>query len=201
MPNDSLYIGLVPMFERYATMLIENELSMNIASINSRIISLISAGDDRTAKSAEKYLKDIADGKTGVIAENAFIDGVKSQPYGTTANSNTLTNLIEYEQYIKASWFNELGLNANYNMKRESINSNESQLNDDMLLPLVDNMLECRKIGLDKVNAMYGTNISVDFNSSWKNNVDEIETMLTEAETTPDNKPDDNGGAENESKD
>lgn len=176
--NDSLYMGLLPMFERYATAMMENEISMNVASINARIVSLISAGDDRTAKSAEKYLKDIASGKTGVIAENTFLDGVKSQPYGTTANSNTITNLIEYEQYLKASWFNELGLNANYNMKRESINSGESQLNDDMLLPLVDNMLHCREIGLEKVNAMFGTDISVSLNSSWEHNEKELEIAL-----------------------
>lgn len=174
-PNDSLYLGLLPVCERYATMLTENELSMNIASINSRIVSLISAGDDRTAKSAEKYLQDIADGKQGVIGENSFLDGVKSQVYGNTANSNAITNLIEHEQYIKASWFNELGLNANYNMKREAINSGESQLNDDMLLPLVDNMLECRKNGLEKVNKMFDTNITVRLASSWGYNAYEWE--------------------------
>lgn len=174
-PNDSLYIGLIPMFERYATSLVENELSLNLASINSRIISLISAGDDRTAKSAEKYLDDIEQGKRGVIAENAFLEGVKSQPYGNTANSNAMTNLIEYEQYLKASWYNEIGLNANYNMKRESISAGETGLNDDMLLPLVDDMLRCRKEGITRVNEMFGTQISVDFASSWEDNVQEIE--------------------------
>lgn len=182
-PNDSMYLGLLPMSERYATMLTENELSMNIASINSRIVSLISAGDDRTAKSAEKYLKDIADGKQGVIGENSFLDGVKSQVYGNTANSNAITNLIEHEQYIKASWFNELGLNANYNMKREAINSGESQLNDDMLLPLVDNMLECRENGLEKVNAMFGTNITVRLASSWGYNAEEWEQISGKPES------------------
>lgn len=175
--NDSLYLGLMPLFNRYSSALVENEISMQLASINARITSLISAGDDRTAKSAEKYLKDIADGKLGVIAENAFLDGVKSQPYGNTANSNTLTNLIEYEQYLKASWYNEIGLNANYNMKRESLNSNESQLNDDMLLPLIDNMFECRQIGIEKVNNMFGTDISVKLNSSWEDNQKEIELI------------------------
>ena len=174
-PNDSLYIGLMPLYEKYATALCENEISMNIATINSRIVSLISSGDDRTTKSAEKYLQDIIDGKIGVIGENAFLEGVKSQPYGTTANSNSITNLIEYEQYLKASWYNEIGLNANYNMKRESINSGESQLNNDMLLPLIDNMLTCREIGIQKVNNMFGTNISVSLSSSWEDNAEEIE--------------------------
>lgn len=175
--NDSLYLGLMPLFNRYSTAMVENEISMQLASINARITSLISAGDDRTAKSAEKYLKDIADGKQGVIAENAFLDGVKTQPYGNTANSNTLTNLIEYEQYLKAGWFNEIGLNANYNMKRESLNSAESQLNDDMLLPLIDDMLKCREIGIEKVNKKYGTNISVKLFSSWDDNQKEIDIL------------------------
>ena len=175
MPNDSLYLGLIPLFSRYATGMTENELSMKIAIINSRIIDLISAADDRTRESAEKFLADIVDGKLGVIAENAFLDGVRAQPYAATVNSNTLTNLIETEQYFKASWFNELGLNANYNMKRESLNTSESQMNNDALLPLVDDMLKCRKLAAVKVNEMFGTEISVSLASSWEDNEQEIE--------------------------
>ena len=174
MPNDSLYLGLIPMFSRYASGMTENELSIKIALINSRIVDLISAPDDRTRLSAEKFLSDIANGKHGVIAENAFLDGIRAQPYGTTANSNTLTNLIEMEQYFKASWFNELGLNANYNMKRESLNSSESQMNNDALLPLVDDMLKCRERAIEKVNEMFGTEISVSLASSWEDNEQEI---------------------------
>lgn len=175
MPNDSLYLGLIPMFSRYASCMTENELSMKLAIINSRIVDLISAPDDRTRASAEKFLADVADGKPGVIAENAFLDGIRAQPYGTTANSNALTNLIEMEQYFKASWYNELGLNANYNMKRESLNTSESQMNNDALLPLVDDMLKCRKLAAEKVNDMFGTEISVSLASSWEDNVQEIE--------------------------
>jgi hypothetical protein len=181
--NDSCYQGMLSQFKKYATGLVENELSMNIASINSRIISLISASDDRTLKSAEAYVKHIYDGDLSVVSEDAFLDGVKVQPYAKATN-DTLSKLIEYNQYLKASWFNDIGLNANYNMKREAINSNESQLNDDMLFPTVDDMLERRKEGLEKVNEMYGTNITVELNSSWRYNVDEINNSVqTEKET------------------
>ena len=177
MPNDSLYFGLLPLFDRYATAMVETELSIDIAKVNARIIDLISAGDDRTRASAEKYLEDVRDGKLGIISSNEFLDGIKSTPYGGTGNQ-TITDLIELMQYEKASCFNELGLNANYNMKRESLNSSESQLNNDALLPLVDDMLNCRKIFAEKVNKMFGTNISVEFNSSWKDNVEEIDASL-----------------------
>lgn len=187
-PNDSLYVGLLPLFSRYASGMTETELSIRLATINSRIIDIISAPDDRTRTSAEKYLEDVVSGKLGVIAENAFLDGIKAQPYGTTGNSNILTNLIELEQYFKASWFNELGLNANYNMKRESINSAESQLNNDALLPLVDDMLSCRERGIKQVNEMFGTEISVSLSSAWEMKEQELEQELENNSGQPENK-------------
>ena len=60
-------------------------------------------------------------------------------------------------------------------MKRESINSNEAQLNEDALLPLVDDMLECRRLAIEKINTMFGTNIQVYLDSSWEDNQIELE--------------------------
>jgi len=180
MPNDSLYLGLLPLFSRYATGLTENELSLKLAIINTRIIDVISAPDDRTKVSAEKFLQDISDGRLGVIAENAFLEGIKAQPYGMNSNSGIINNLIELEQYYKASWFNELGLDANYNMKREHLITSENEMNSDSLLPLVDNMLKCRQRAIEKVNKMYDTNISVDLASSWKDTQLEMQETIKE---------------------
>ena len=183
-PSDSLYIGLLPMYSRYASLMVENDISMRLVDINARIISLISAPDDRTEQAAKSYLKDIEDGKLGVIAETAFLDGVKTQPYASTGSSGRITDLIEYQQYLKAGWFNDLGLQSNYNMKRESINSNEAQLNEDALLPLIDDMLNCRKIGLEKVNAMFGTNITVELASSWSERQEDINPETEDEENS-----------------
>ena len=172
--SDSLYQGLIPLISKYAYQLSENDITMNIADINTRITSLISATDENSYQSALKYLSDILDGKLGIVQTNAFLDGIKTVPYANTAN-NQLTNLIEYHQYLKASLMNDLGLNSNYNMKRESINSGESQLNNDVLFPLVDNMLFCRQQGIDLVNKMFGTDIKVSLNSSWEDNKIELE--------------------------
>lgn len=173
-PNDSLYMGLLPLIVKYSNQLAENDITLTIADINARITSLISASDDKTYKSATEYINQIKNGKLGIIAENALLDGIKAQPYSTTAG-NQITNLIEYHQYLKASLFNDLGLNANYNMKRESINSGESQLNNDALFPLIDDMLNSRKQAIQKVNDMFGTDITVDLSSSWKDNKTELE--------------------------
>ena len=175
-PNDSLYMGLIPLMNRYGTGVIEAELSLNVALINSRLVSLIEAMDDRSRDAAQKMLDDIKDGKLGVIGSKSVWEegNIAATPYGQTGN-RTLTDLIETIQYLRASFFNEIGLDANFNMKRESINAGESQLNRDALLPLVDDMLRMRQDGAERVNAMFGTNISVDYASAWEDNQIEIE--------------------------
>lgn len=174
MPNDSFYMGLLPLFSRYTTLISENELSMLLNIIQSRIISLISADDDRTFKSAKEYIEKVMRGELDVISDSQFFEGLKTQPYNSSA-VHSLTDLIEMEQYLKASFYNELGINANYNMKRESLNTEESQLNHDALYPLIDDMLFNRKLYIEKVNEMFGTSITVDLDSSWKDNKEELE--------------------------
>lgn len=164
--NDSYGVGLLPMFKKYASLLTENEITMRVCDITTRMAFLLSAADDRTKTSAEQFLDRILDGKLGVISDNAFLESLKVNPT-TSNNAIRLTDLIEYQQYLKAAWFNDLGINANYNMKRESISPNEAQLNDDALLPLVDDMLEVRKMGIEKFNNMYGLDVKVSLSSSW----------------------------------
>lgn len=184
--NDIFYLGLIPLFRKYASQLSENELSIYMASINTRVQSAIAASDDATKASAEKYIEGIAKGKIEVIADNAFLESLKTLPLNTTTSTNVLGDLIELEQYLKASWYNELGLNANYNMKREALNSAESSINDDILFPLVDEMLKQRQAGAERVNDMFGTDISVELNSSWKDNKEEEQAELDVMETSGD---------------
>lgn len=164
--NDTIGMGLTPLNMKYAHLLNENEISLRVLDVNYRIRNLISAADDRTFESAQEFLADIEDGKLGVISEDTFFDGLRNSPTGNTGEN--IKDLIEYEQYLKATWFNELGINANYNMKRERILSDEAGLNDSALMPLVENMLKCREEACEEVNSLYGTEISVELSGPWK---------------------------------
>jgi hypothetical protein len=187
--NDIYTVGLMPLLVKYCSQMVENDISMNIADIMSRATVALSAADDQTKASAEQWLKDIIKGKVGIIGETPFLvanqeQSLRTNPIGTVAG--TLTDLIEYHQYLKAGLFNEIGLNSNYNMKREAINSNESQLNDDALHPFIDTMLECRKEAAEQMNKMFGTNITVEFNSAWEENEKENDLMLDQMENAAD---------------
>lgn len=177
MRNDSTWLGLHPMLSRYSCLLAENTLTLRVSDVLLRITSLLSAPTDKEYKSALEYLKTIENGELGVISENAFFDGIKMQSPPSN-NGSYLTQFIEYQQYLKGSFYNEIGLSANYNMKREAIGKGESTLDQDALLPLCENMLKTRQEDMELVNEMYGTSISVDFSSSWKENMIEQKLIL-----------------------
>ena len=165
--NDDEQQGLMWLFEKYGAMINETDISMIVLNYNKRIQTLISANDDATVESARAYLDKVINGELGVIGESKLFDSLKVSPTSTN-QSNTTTDLVELQQYLKATLFNEIGMNAPYNMKRERLTDDEVQANTDNLRPLVDNMLRNRKEGLDKVNELFDTNISVDFGSIWK---------------------------------
>ena len=179
--NDALCVGLLPILQKYGVMLAENAISIRTVDIILRMALLISAPDDKTYTSAKKFVSDIEHGKISVIGESTFFDGLKTH---TIANSqNYLKQFIEIEQYLKASCFNEIGLNANWNAKHENLQSSEVSLNDDFLLPLVDNMIKCRNEAIEAINSMYGTEIRIDYASAWKVTHEENEKQVAISES------------------
>lgn len=183
MRNDTMMEGLLYLFSRYATELTENDISIRSAQINSRALIQIVATTDREAASAKAFIAGLEAGKLETVASQPMIDGMRTERI-SVQTANTIIQLIELQQYLKASWYNEIGLNANFNMKREYQSEEELQANTDVLLPLVDDMLRCRQEGVDWVNRTYGTNITVKKNSSWENKQKERDTSqeLKEAE-------------------
>ena len=168
--NDYDAIGLVPLVSRYCGLMTENLLTVRISDINMRMMNLLSAPDDNTLQSTKQYLKDLEEGKLGVVGETPFFEGLKLQSKGV-GNGDYMIQFIELQQYLKGSMYNELGINANFNMKREALSGQEVALNDDALMPLIDDMLKQRRAMCDELNQMFGLNVSVDYGSTWHSNV------------------------------
>ena len=165
--NDDMMLGLTFLFEKYGTMLNETDITIIMANYNERMQKMLSANDDNTIASAKDYITGIINGDLDVIASSKLFDSF--QVDGSKQGSDTkISDLVELQQYIKANLYNEIGLNANYNMKRERLTSGEVDMNTDNLRPLVDNMLHARKIALIKLNELYSLNLSVDFSSIWQ---------------------------------
>lgn len=180
--NDTLGRGLLPLINKYATQLATNEITLHVADINSRAINILTARSDMARQSIQSFIKDLLKGKISHIRTNLISDDdVRSLPFSAQTN-NGITNLIELQQYYKASFYNEIGLNANYNMKREAIRGSEADMNHDSLRPLIDDMLYQRKELSERINKYFNLNTTVDFDSIWMRQVIQEDMEVNELE-------------------
>lgn len=208
--NDHLMLGLMPIVTRYSSLIVENELSIYLTTINQRIQNIITAGDDMQKQGADNFFEDMERGKLGAVVTSDFFEGIKSNPLNTPSG-NAISQLVELHQYLKAGLLNEIGIAADSSNKKETIHSAEVAQSAQALLPLVDEMLSQREEALERVNSMFGTNIQVKLNSSWEEQREEIELSkeLDEAQiealenqsqegTNPENTGEEGGENEND---
>lgn len=163
--NDAYMIGLLPLFNKYASQLADHDITIAVAEVNMRAANIFTGADSKAVENAKVYIEGLEKGDLGIIAEGGFLEGIKVNQ--GSIQQGYMSQLIEMEQYRKASWFNAIGLNSNWNAKRESLNAGETELNEDGLRPLIVNMLEERQEGIDRVNKMFGTNITVELSGPW----------------------------------
>lgn len=202
--NDTELQGLLPMCSKYASLLVENDLTMRIADINRRIPAIAKVHSDNQKQGFDLLMKRVEDGDLNMSIQDNWEDMFTTLPFVDSSTTH-ITEYIEFTQYIKAQWFNELGIRMSHNMKREALSASEIASGDDMIRSLPEDMLECRKEALDKVNEMFGTKISVEYNSVWNYLFDEkelqIDAMEAEIESTEDNEDENSSDNRTESED
>ena len=202
--NDTEMQGLLPMCSKYASLLVENDLTMRIADINRRIPAIAKVHSDNQKQGFDLLMKRVEDGDLNVSIQDNWEDMFTTLPFVDSSTTH-ITEYIEFTQYIKAQWFNELGIRMSHNMKREALSASEIASGDDMIRSLPEDMLECRMEALDKVNNMFGTKISVEYNSVWSYLFDEkelqIDAMKAEIKSTEDNEDKNSSDNRTESED
>lgn len=164
--NDDMQQGLIHIYNKYGTLLIENQITMLMTDYNYRIPFTISSKDDSTTQSAREYLQKVIDGSLGVIGEAKLFDALKVTPTNNKG-VNSFADLYGYQQFIEAQLNNTIGLATNNNMKRERLTTNEIEVNKNASYPLIDNMLRNRKQAVEKINKMFDLDINVEFSSIW----------------------------------
>lgn len=173
--NDDMNTGLIDTINKHGTLMIENEITMLLSTYNARIQTLISAGTDQTINDAQKYLNQIINGNLGVIGENTFFNDLKTHNAQAAAKQD-MAQLIQLQQFFKSDLYNELGLSSLNNMKKERMNVDEVNANNDNIYPFIDGMLRNRLDGIKMVNKLFNGNIKVDFSSTWKDKADNRNT-------------------------
>jgi hypothetical protein len=165
--NNSLSISTSEFLSDYIDLMIETVITLKTHLINTRNIFTLIATDNKSRENCLNFMKKLESGDLNILMNNAFLDNVKL--LNNNVNSDLIYRLIEVLQYLKASCLHELGINANYDLKRTVTTKSDIDINLDYLIPLVDNMLLARKSAIEKINKMYGSDIKVYLHSTWLN--------------------------------
>ena len=156
--------GLFRLIYQTAGLLADNISSLNVSQINGRVAQLWTVDNDAEARTVEEIVRDMYEGHPYRILTQDLVSKIGTVPAAQTGQSNTLLNLIEAHQYILASFYNEIGIPATWNMKRERVNTAETELMTGSLDISVYNMEKSLKAAVEQINELFGTSISVRFN-------------------------------------
>lgn len=162
--NTDTHEPLINLMGMYSELLTESYITLNMADINSRIPFFISARDNATKASAEIFVKQILDGKQGVIAEQPLFESLRINPLTDHEN---ISQIVELNKFFYSDYFQKIGLTNLYNNVHDRISATETEFTATSIYPYVDNMKRNRDIAVEKINSMFGLSITVEFSSSW----------------------------------
>lgn len=190
--NDFLQVGLKPLILSKGTQIIENRLTMYLKNVLSRAPFTITANSDKSILSAQAFINKLTNGDLAVIAEDSFLKDVNVDSLTQTGQAN-MQDLINYQTYLYGQLYSELGLPGLTHEKPERMLTSEIESQQATIRPLVDNMLECRKKGIEQMNKLFNGDTQVELDSVW-NNIKEKQ----ESESNSKNKTESNSEPEKE---
>lgn len=180
--------GLSMLIDSTATLLSDNELSLNIAQKNTRLMLVADADSESTANSAERVLSAMYEGKPYKVVLKRFQDSLSVNPLVTIRPAENIRQLIETRQFIWSSFLQELGINSNFNMKRERLITSEVETNSECLDTLIDDIERNVNAGVDMVNSLYGTDIKFRVKRYGEEKTANSDTDDTDTNTDDNNK-------------
>lgn len=161
-----------------ANQLAENDVSYYCIQRNHRLIAIFTAETDLQKAECNRILERMYSGKPDITMGEDLVSHIKVNPIAMNSTRSSITELIEFAQYTLANFYHSFGINSNYNLKREQLNSNEIDVNQEVLRLNIEDMLLNREQGVSKVNELYNLNVRVRLNEEvYKNLLRDIDAL------------------------
>lgn len=190
--------GLYSLIERTATMLADNDISINIAQKNTRLTNIVSGDTQNTVDSIRAVIMAMYEGDPTIVVKSSLIDKLQGIPIlNNTSNNHNLVELIEVQQYILSHFYEQIGIATHDQMKRERLITAEINDNLDLCFLNVDDMLVTVQEGLKRVNAMFGTDIQARLNPIIERQREEAAAAAAAEDPPADNSAEDPPAEEN----
>ena len=151
--------------DKYADLLAAADISLKIAIKNSRLTHFFVTDNEQDVKTVDGILEGVSKGAmaTSAFSKTLIGDGVKILP-AVSHGVDFMRQLSETTEYVYNRFLSEFGVHANTVLKRERQLTDELDMQIERPAFNVWGMLQARIEGAERINAKYGTNISVKLN-------------------------------------
>ena len=167
---------------RYASMLASIDGSINITIMNSRVAHVFEVESEGQKRTVEKIYDDVSNGKPVIVMKkgqnNMFDKDGLQRDFLNVKNTFIGNELVDLKNSIMNDFLTEIGIkNANTD-KRERLNSDEVNANNQETKALVTVWIDTLNKCCELVNRMFDLNISFELNkdlTTFKNLDSEVE--------------------------
>lgn len=159
--------GLFDLIHQTATLLADNIVSINCQQINSRVHVFFTVEDgdgENKAEAGAETLRKMYSGRPYQVLKEDLFGSIKVNPVSTSATANSITQLVELQNFIVAHFFQNIGVKANDIMKRERLITAEIEEQNDIVSISLLELVTAWEKGFEEVNEFYGTDIHVSLN-------------------------------------
>lgn len=156
--------GLYSLLSITARLMADNVVSLNVAQRNTRLTNALAADDDITKQSIELVLREMYSGRPYKVVQKTLIDKLENIPLQQTGTNQNLIQLLETHKYILSEFYAAIGIDEPQQMKRERLVTAEVEQGAELPLFNIYDIYASISEGIDRVNKMFGTEITVSIN-------------------------------------
>lgn len=156
--------GLYSLISISARLMADNVVSLNVAQRNTRLTNALAADDEITKQSIETMLREMYSGRPYKVVQKTLIDKLENIPLQQTGTNQNLIQLLETHKYILSEFYAAIGIDEPQQMKRERLVTAEVEQGAELPLFNIFDIYASISEGIDRVNKMFGTEITVSIN-------------------------------------
>ena len=186
-PNNYIYNPDFPTFYSFAKRLMEVDTSLESNVFYTRMAPIIKVANAKIKAAVDEILKDIKAGNVKCVVSDDLeqdIENIKS------IELFNITDVKEVDKIQYLSKYHDDLLRRLYTLgghamagtqKMAQQSAYEVGQNDTIAMIYPMERLDCLKIGVDKINKLFGTNMVVRFSEAWQVEKEKIESSIASA--------------------
>lgn len=154
------YQGISPILQRFSTLLAMCDSAISVNLMNSKVAFIGFVDDQAQAKTMEKMYDEISGGKPAVFVRKNQITS-ENFMFNNVRQSFIADDVMLLRRKIVNDFLSDIGINNANLDKRERLNEQEVNANNEEVRFNVLNWLDTIQEGLDVANKLYNLNLSV----------------------------------------